>query len=415
MNFNLNSNPQMQEFLYEFLELKPLTERNKKGNLSCDEATITQYAEKYDIEFCKLLLNYRKLAKAQGTYIADLRRNTFDDGKVHHDLWLNVAETYRSSSSDPNLQNQPKHGDILPGLPWKTIRKVFVQLNKDFLLGDVDYDGAEVKVSGMLGDDPQLIEDLNHDMDMHSHWAIRLFGLKGYSYSEVKEKFGDNERFLAKNNFTFATLFGAGYPSVAAEMRKSEFYANYVRKAYNQRNIKTQSWNQFYIDFSEHHIQECQNELWSRYKIHKAWQKSLIDFYYKNGYVENPFGFRRRYPLSVNEIINYPIQSTSFLLLLDSLIKIEEELVNNNWKSHLINQIHDSGKAYIYKPEIGDFIDMVNDKMVNKPELPWTNKVAMGTDWEFGKNWLDMKRVVEANSSTNESIGIPRYYKQKEI
>jgi DNA polymerase I-like protein with 3'-5' exonuclease and polymerase domains len=144
------------------------------------------------------------------------------------------------------------------------------------------------------------------------------------------------------------------------------------------------------------------------------WQKSLIDFYYKNGYVENPFGFRRRYPLSPNEIINYPIQSTSFLLLLDSLIKIEEELVNNNWKSHLINQIHDSGKAYIYKPEIGDFIDMVNDKMVNKPELPWTNKVAMATDWEFGKNWLDMKRVVEANSSTSEAIGIPRYYKQKE-
>lgn len=393
-NFNLRSNPQMQEFLYEFLGLEPTVEANEKGNYKTDEATITHYAENEGIEFCNLLLQHRKLTKALNTYVADLKRNiSEEDGKVHHEMWLNVAETYRSSSSDPNLHNQPKHGNIIPGLPWKTIRKVFIRLDKGWLLTEFDYDGAEVKVAGMLGNDPQMIDDLNNDLDMHSHWAIVLFGLKGYSYEEVKEKYGDNQRFLAKNNFTFANFFGAGFQSIAEEMRKSEFYKEFVYNIYNQRKKKTQSFDQYYFHFSQKHIKDCQNQFYQRYYVYKSWQDAIVDNYYKTGYVDNPFGFRRRFPLTRNEIINYPIQSTSFLLLLDSLINIEDELEKGGWQSHLINQIHDSGKANLKVHEAGEFIDMVDDKMCNKIHLPWTTTVRMKTDWEIGRNWLDMKRI----------------------
>ena len=74
--------------------------------------------------------------------------------------------------------------------------------------------------------------------------------------------------------------------------------------------------------------------------------------------------------------------------------------MNNDWQTHLNNQIHDSGMANINKYEAGDFIDMANEKMCNKPHLPWTQKVAMKTDWEFGHNWLEMKRVKSAASKT---------------
>jgi DNA polymerase I-like protein with 3'-5' exonuclease and polymerase domains len=390
----------MQEFLYEFLELKPIKETKKGGNFSTDEEVIKHYANVEDIEFCKLLIQYRKLHKALNTYIYDIRRNVFDDGMIHHELWLNIAETFRSSSTDPNLQNIPKHGAIIAGLMWKIIRKVFVRLGPDWLLGEVDYDGSEVKSAAMVGGDPQLIEDVNNDLDMHSHWAIKLFGLKGYSYDEIKTKFSENERFLTKNNFTFATLFGAGNNSIALEMRKSPFYEAYVRQFYNVRTKKVQTWTPYFVDFSEVHVKECQDEFYTRYHIHKKWQDTTVDSFYKNGYVDNPFGFRRRYPLARNEIINHPIQSTSFLLLLDSLILVDKELTNNNWQTHLNNQVHDSGLANINKYEVGDFIDMANDKMVNKPHLPWTQKVKMKTDWEFGKNWLDMKRVKSAAAET---------------
>jgi DNA polymerase I-like protein with 3'-5' exonuclease and polymerase domains len=149
----------------------------------------------------------------------------------------------------------------------------------------------------------------------------------------------------------------------------------------------------YFFNFSQNHIKDCQNQFYQRYFVYKAWQDSLVDNYYKKGYVENPFGFRRRFPLSRNEIINYPIQSTSFLLLLDSLINIEDELEKGGWESHLINQIHDSGKANLRTYESGEFMDMVDEKMTDKPYLPWTTTVKMKTDWEVGKNWLDMKRI----------------------
>lgn len=397
--FNINSTKLMQEFLFEHLGLAKIKKKSETtNNYSVDESVITHYAENEGVRFCALLLAFRKLQKAKSTYLMDIFRNiSFDDGYLHPEFWLNVAETYRSSSTDPNFQNIPKHGQIIAGLMWKIVRKMFTSKHHpDWLLAEVDYVGAETKVAGMLGNDDVMIKDLNEDLDMHSHWAIELFGLKGLSYKEVKEKYDDTYRFLAKNNFTFANIFGAGPPSIAEEMRKSSHYEEYVRKHWQLNLSRKGDWDTYYIQFSEDHIAKCQNVFWERYATYKAWQDSIIKNYYKTGYVENPFGFRRRYPLKRNEIINYPIQSTSFLLLLDSLIQIEEDMQNDShWQSHLIGQIHDSGMANVYKYEAPDFIDLVDDRMTNKPHLPWTTKVKMDTDWSFGHNWMEMAKVVQ--------------------
>ena len=395
-HFNIQSSKQMQEFLYEFLGLEPLKEANSKGNFSTDEQTITYYAENMGVKFCALLIAYRKLSKAKNTYLADIFRNIdYDFFFLHPEFWLNTAETYRSSSTSPNFQNIPKHGQIIAEIAWKIIRKLFVAKypHSKWLLAEVDYDGAETKVAGMLGNDQQMIDDLNNDLDMHSHWAIELFGLKGLSYKEVKEKYDETYRFLAKNNFTFANFFGAGNTSIAEEFRKSEFYKEYVNGFWIQNPNRQGTFENYFIEFSEDHIAKCQNAFYDRYRIYKAWQDNLVKLYYRTGFVENPFGFRRRYPLKRNEIINYPIQSTSFLLLLDSIIRIEEAMEKNNMESHLIGQIHDSGMANVVKWEAYDFIELCDEMMTHKPHLPWTQKVKMKTDWSFGKNWLDMFRV----------------------
>lgn len=392
--FNINSGPQMQRFLYQFLNLTPLQEANDKGNLKVDEEALTHFAENDSIAFCTMLLAYKKLQKAKGTYLDDIERNiSFDDWRLHGEFWLNTTSTFRSSSTNPNMQNIPKHGDMINGVSWKTIRKLLSRCDKtekDFWLAEVDYDGAEVKVAGMLGGDKQMQEDLNNDLDLHSHWAIELFGLKGMSYKEVKAKYDDTYRFLAKNNFTFADIFGAIHKSIAAEMRKSEFYKEYVYAIYNQRQIKNESFDTFFVTFSEEQVERCQNARKERYPVYTAWQEGIVQKYYKEGYVENPFGFRRRYPLKRNEIINYPIQSTSFLLLLDSLISVEDETRKGNWRSKILSQVHDSAVPKIHKVEFGDYIDMVNQFMVDKPHLPWTKTVKMKTDWSFGLNWYNM-------------------------
>ena len=406
MIFNLNSGVQLQQFLFEFLELKPIKEKNDKGNYSVAEDILTHYAEKEDIEFCKLLINIRKLRKAKNTYAKGFRRATSEEDKqIHPSFNLHTVKTYRSSSSEPNFQNVPKHGEIIPGVEWQEIRKIFtrkelwekyhcgeIELDlQNGLIGEVDYVGAEVKVAAAESDDDQLIDDLNNGFDQHSHWAGVLFGINK-PIDEIKALHKD-ERFLAKNNFTFANLFGAGNTSIAEEMRKSDFYVEFVKKAFQKaKQVKgfNTTWNEFFKSYSEQHISECQGVFYKRYKGVKDWQDWVVRKYYDVGYVENAFGFRRRYPMKRNEIINFPIQSTSFHLLLHSLIVIEKKMRELDLRSQLVGQIHDSGYFNIYKPEAEQVMDLVEYEMTHKP-WDWIKKVNLEAEVELGEVWYNLK------------------------
>jgi len=302
------------------------------------------------------------------------------------------------------LQNFPKHGDIIAGFAWQNIRRMFTSLGTDWVLGELDYIGAEVKIAAMLGDDPVMINDIVSDMDMHSHWARELFGLHHLEYPEIKKQFSDY-RFLAKNNFTFANFFGAGNTSIAEEMRKHPAYEAYVRTKWNG----TGNWEKFFKEFSENHVAECQAAFFSRYPVFKAWQDKIVEDFYKNGYIENPFGFRRRYPLKRNEIINYPIQSTSFHILLRGLIELDKLLIEYQLKTHISGQIHDSGFFNIFIPEIYDVMELSEGIMTNNRQYSWARKVPLAIEWDFGKNWLDMNGVINSkNRLTGTTIAFEK-------
>ena len=392
MPFNINSSQQMQDYLFNFLKLKPLQEKNDKGNYSVDVNVLTHYAEKEDIEFCKLLMDYRKLNKCYSTYIKGLEKYISEEtGNVHPSFSMGTTVTGRSSSQNPNKQNISKHGDIIKGIPWTELRKVFSsELDKYYIL-EADYVGAEVKVCAMLTDDDQLCDDLNNDMDQHSHWAGVIFGIDK-PLSDIKKHHGD-ERFLAKNNFTFANLFGASPLSIATSFREHDFYIDYVRSKFElARQVKgfNNTWDKFFVEYSEKHLTECQNEFYNRYTKVKEWQDGVVQFYYDNGYIENPFGFRRRYPMKKNEIINFPIQSTSFHLLLDSLIKTQKQMIEYEMKSILCSQVHDSGFFLVHIDEAEELCELISYEMENK-DFEWTKKVRLESEIEIGKTWEGIK------------------------
>lgn len=390
--FNINSTKQIQEFLFNFLKLKPLKDKNEKGNYSVAEDILVEYAEKHDVRFCQLLLNYRKLLKARNTYVKGIRKKITDKGLIHPSFLMHSTETYRSSSRDPNFHNFPKHGYIIDGLPWKSIRNLFMAKGDGWLVGEVDYVAAEVKVCAMLTDDDQLIDDTNNDYDQHSHWANVLFELN-LPLPEVKKQYGETYRFLAKNNFTFANLFGASYRSMAENMRKQELYVAFVKeKHWNKLVNKRGSFNDYLILFSEENIQNCQEAFYNRYPKVKIWQETIVNLFRENGYVENPFGFRRRHPLQPNDVINFPIQSTSFLILLDSLCDADDYLVENNFESNIVGQIHDSGYFNLKVEEAYDVMEIVKHYMTNRP-YKWSKRVNLEADWEIGKCWNKMKGV----------------------
>ena len=100
-------------------------------------------------------------------------------------------------------------------------------------------------------------------------------------------------------------------------------------------------------------------------------------------------GFRRRYPLDPNRIINTPIQGTAFLVLLDACIKVNDELKRNKFKSRIILETHDDMTFNAYKPELYDLVELVDGITLN-PSFDFLKGVNLKTEWTFGYRLSDM-------------------------
>lgn len=396
---NVQSPQQMRDFLYNFLKLKPVkkTKGGKKGikEDATDASVILHHAEVDNIPFCRMATKKKKLKKAFDV-LKGIERWTMKDGRMHPGLWMNTTETMRSSSSDLNIQNIPVHDFIIEDedykIPWESIREVFERDGQDWIIAEVDFERNEVVGAANLSGDVQLIKDINTDFDMHSHWTNVIFGWDHPFELYKTDKVLENFRYLTKNNWTFANFYKAGKKSIAGAFRKFSVYIDFLFKEYEKKK-RSEAFEKWVIKRSEDHIGECQDFFYDRYSTFKFWQDERIQFYYDNGYIETPLGFRRHYPLQSTEIVNYPIQATSYHILLDACIRIEKRLIKEERKSSQRAQIHDSDWLMIYLPEILDIIDLVNYEMTNHnlPNVP--NLAKLGTDWKVGVNWGQMKKI----------------------
>ena len=396
---NIQSPKQIRDFFYNFLKLTPVkkTKGGKKGvkEYATDESVITHHSEVDNIPFCKMAIKKRKIKKGLDV-LKGIKRFTNEDKKMHPSFWMNTTATVRSSSSDLNFQNIPIHGVIIEDedwkISWKELRKVFVREGKEFIIAEVDFERNEVVGAANLSEDPQLIEDINTDFDMHSHWTNVIFGWD-YDFSRYKDDEElQNYRYLTKNNWTFANFYKAGARSIAESFRKFQVYLDFLMKEYEQKK-RFKPFDVWVIKRSEEHIGECQNYFYERYSTFKEWQDERIKFYNTNGYVDTPLGFRRHYPMQSTEIVNFPIQSTSYHILADACIRIEERMIREKRRSSLRAQIHDSLWLMIWLEEILDIIDLVNYEMINH-NLPNVSKLAkLGTDWSVGVDWEKMRKI----------------------
>ena len=117
--FNLGSPKQIQEVLYDRLEL-PVLRKTPKGQPSTAEDALAELAHEYELP--QVILDHRGLSKLRSTYTEKLpemiSRNT---GRLHTSYRQAVASTGRLSSNDPNLQNIPVRTD-----EGRRIRQAFI-------------------------------------------------------------------------------------------------------------------------------------------------------------------------------------------------------------------------------------------------------------------------------------------------
>jgi DNA polymerase-1 len=351
--FNINSNLQLREILFDRLKL-PVLRRTKTGP-STDAAVLEELAaEGHSLPL--RLLEYRQMEKLRSTYVDALPQLVNrETGRIHTSFNQTVAATGRLSSSDPNLQNIPIRSEI-----GRRIRKGFIP-EKGFVFLAADYSQIELRVLAHLSGDPAFVQAFREGVDVHRQTASLIFGVP---IAEVT----DEQRARAKT-INFATLYGQGEFSLARQLGIPRDEAGRFIREYFERLSGVR-------DFLDRQVALA----------------------HEKGYVETLSG-RRRY---VSELKardwnvrqfgervaqNTPIQGAAADLIKLAMIGIHAGIGERSLRTRMLLQVHDELLFEVPEEEVPVARDLVVDRMEHAMEL----SVPLRVDVGVGASWYDCK------------------------
>jgi len=351
--FNISSPKQLGAVLFEKMKITDEVKKTKTDQYSTSEETLQQLIDKHPI--ISKILEYRTLKKLLNTYVETLPELINPKtGKVHTSFEQAWVATGRLSSKNPNLQNIPIRDE-----KGREIRKAFVASDDDHVLLSADYSQIELRIMAHLSEDPQMIEAFLSGEDIHIATASKIFKVP-------IDKVDENMRRKAKTA-NFGIIYGISAFGLSQRLSIP-------------RSEAKQIIDEYFVTYP--HVKEYMNRV-----IEQA----------KNfGYVETIMGRRRYLPdiHSANAVvrgyaernaINSPIQGSAADIIKKAMIKIYNYLIENNFKTKMILQVHDELIFDVYKPELDDIKKIVKEFM----ESAYTLKVPLIVDIGIGNNWLE--------------------------
>lgn len=253
----------------------------------------------------------------------------------------------------PNWQNQPAHDEEA----GKLVRSgIFPSLGNKIM--EADYKSIEVRVAALVTGDPNLLKYvLDETTDMHRDASMDVWMIP---QDEVTKEI----RFHSKGGIVFSLFYGSYYKNCAIDLWKHvdcKTTSGIILKHHMQdQGIHNLG------EFTEH-CKDVENIFWGeRFKVYAQWKEDINKLYRKQGFIENLFGFRFTMHMSERQVSNFPIQSTAFMILLHSLILINDIAKEEKWLSKLIGQIHDSILGDIHPKEERYIIKTCNYIMSEK-------------------------------------------------
>jgi DNA polymerase-1 len=347
--FNLGSPKQIQEVLYDKLEL-PVLKKTPKGAPSTAEEVLQELA--LDYELPELILEWRGLSKLRSTYTDKLPEMISPrTGRVHTSYHQAVAATGRFSSSDPNLQNIP-----VRSAEGRRIRQAFVP-EKGNVMMSADYSQIELRIMAHLSKDKGLQKAFSQGADIHSATAAEVFGAE-------PDKVTSEQRRNAKA-INFGLIYGMSAFGLARQLKIDRGAA------------------QEYIDL-----------YFSRYPGVKEYMDSTRANAHDQGYVETLFG-RRLYLPDINAsnhnrrqyaertAINAPMQGTAADLIKLAMLAVDKWIQKDAPEIKMIMQVHDELVFEIPKDMVQQAEKKVRELMTGVAKLDVPLVVDVGT----GKNW----------------------------
>lgn len=273
--------------------------------------------EKHKHPIIEKVMTYRRYYKRHSTYIEKMVEQHVVEHHGHHfihpDFKLSGTETYRSSSSEPNMQNIPRTDDKRPDL---SVKRQFCSRWEGGKVFDIDQSQMELRFAAWLSQDQLMIDALVAGGDIHQEMAGKLL-------RKDPDKVTDQERTECKER-TFLILYGGG-----------------ARKLSDALHIGRQQARQMINDYFRTY-QDLKKFIDA---THAQVRRDLV--------VETVFGFRRHFLEPPNwrhrdawailrQAFNTKVQNPAFWLMACGLIWLHGEMQQRQMKSKIVLQVHDN-------------------------------------------------------------------------
>ena len=348
--------------------------------------------KKEGVEFCKLLLEYKKLDKLKSAFIDGLLEQLYDDGKAHPSFNIIGTDSGRLSCSSPNLQQLPKADEEdkyqIRSLFIGSIDEVTGKRKKIIAL---DFANLEMRVLAHFSEDKNLLEMFAKGVDTHGFTAKNMFNLD-CEPEEVKKKYPHLRQ--AAKILNFLLMYGGSAPTLYEQLRgdhnhpvdlgDKEYLEQYkVRKGVDVAQI--------YID-----------KYFATYSGVAKFIRNQKRYAHKYGYVYTLLKRKRRLP-DINSgdyktqaycerlSVNSAVQGSAADLTMSAQNRVSADPWFNEHRAYMLLQVHDELVFECPEEYVEDCIKLVQKYMSH----PFGDKVElnlpMRADADSGDSYQEAK------------------------
>ncbi len=354
VQFNIASPKQVGEVLFDKLKIPYRWRKTKTGAYSTDVEKLNELSYEHDV--VKDILDFRKFSKLKSTYVDALPLMVNPrTGRVHSNFNQARAATGRLASENPNLQNIPIKTE-----EGRQIRRAFVPKDEDHILLAADYSQIELRLIADISKEPTMLAAFENGQDFHRATASKVYGV---DYDAVTPEQRRNAKTV-----NFSIIYGAGATNLSRQLG--------IKRAEAKELIET-----YFTEF----------------KALKQYMDEVVQYARDNGYVTTIMG-RKRTLRDINSrnglirstaervAVNTPIQGSAADMIKLAMIDIHKILLEGNYRSKMIMQVHDELVFDMHKEEMETLKPIIEEKMrTAMPGLTVPIMVGMGE----GQDWLE--------------------------
>lgn len=363
---NWNSPQQLAKILFDELQL-PVIEETKKGARSTKESVLLRLAAQ-GYEVPTLIIEWRKWAKYQSTYLERWEEVKDERGRIHPNYKLTGTVTGRLSSGKEEGSRGP--GLNVQQVPRDPLIRSILGAPPGWRFVEADFSQIELRIAAHYSGDPTLTRLFQLGEDPHMMMATKMTNKPaGQVTSEERKK---------AKSVNFGFLFGMGAPKFVSYafdnygVVVSEEEANVVRDTFFHSYPRLRPWH------------ERQRRLVKGYKRVNSLigrTRHLPDI---DSHDEKVRGEAMR------QAINSPVQSLASDMMLMALVILHRNM--DPQEAAIVGTVHDSILFEIREDKVDHWTKIITETMENLPlkqKFGVTLDVPIAVDLKIGQHWSE--------------------------